>query len=66
VDFGVSGLHNGIDSEKSTAGSLLYLAPEIVDQSNTQADFALDIWSLGCILYLMLIGEHPFKGSSLS
>lgn len=65
VDFGISGLYtSNINSEKSRAGSLKYMAPEILTGANTSADPALDMWSLGCILYFLVIGEHPFSAES--
>ena len=36
------------------------MAPEILTGANTSADPALDIWSLGCILYSLIYGVHPF------
>ncbi len=49
-------------SDKSTAGSIRYLAPEVIDESNTDSDPLLDVWSLGCILFELLTGEFLFKG----
>lgn len=40
----------------------MYRAPELVDQySSLYADEQVDVWSLGCILYVMCHGQsHPF------
>jgi serine/threonine protein kinase len=59
IDFGVSGL---IIGEKSTAGSIKYMAPELVSGSDIESKPSLDIWSLGCILHELLSGESIFKG----
>lgn len=42
-------------------GTTDYMAPEIVNnQKYTQS---IDMWSLGCVLYVMLCGSVPFDGS---
>ena len=63
VDFGIAGLcyNNELLTDKSTAGSLKYMAPEILTGQKTAADPAIDIWSMGCILYYLVIGTHPFN-----
>ncbi len=44
-------------------GSPYYMSPE--QWSEEEADKRCDIYSLGIILYQMLMGDVPFKGSSL-
>lgn len=44
-------------------GTTDYMAPEIVnEQKYTQA---IDLWSLGCVLYIMLCGDVPFAGKNM-
>ncbi len=40
------------------------MAPEILSGANFSADPAIDIWSLGCILYHMVVGVHPFDAEN--
>ena len=62
VDFGIAGMFSAGRGESSEAGSLLYTAPEVITGRNFKASPALDVWSLGCIIYMMLTGTHPFLG----
>lgn len=65
VDFGIAGIFGpNNNGERSDAGSLLYLAPEVLSGENNRANPALDIWSLGCILYILLTNEHAFDGET--
>jgi serine/threonine protein kinase len=63
IDFGISGSNYG--KEKSTAGSLAYMPPEVLTVKSTVADPAIDIWAMGIILYFMLYEHLPFKGPTL-
>ena len=62
IDFGISGSNYGKD--KSTAGSLAYMPPEVLTNDNTAADPAIDVWALGVILYFMIYAYLPFRGGT--
>ena len=44
----------------ATAGTLPYLAPEVLRGNPTSVQS--DVWSLGVLLYQMATGEFPFRG----
>jgi serine/threonine protein kinase len=46
----------------TACGSTAYVAPEILMCSPYSK--AVDIWSLGVVLYVILAGAHPFQNSS--
>ena len=65
VDFGIAGLVRNNMGDKSKAGSLKYMAPEVLTEESTEARSSLDVWSMGCILYAMLCGDLPFTGKTV-
>lgn len=50
--------------EKNDAGTLRYMAPEVLANSFTHANPAIDIWSLGIMLYSMIFRKFPFNGDT--
>lgn len=40
------------------------MAPEVLSRSNINAGPGIDIWALGVMLYVMIIGELPFDGET--
>jgi len=67
ADFGIARAMGGDSSSTSTGqliGTPTYMSPEQVDESKV-VDGRTDIYSLGCVLYEMLVGEPPFRGSTL-
>ena len=65
VDFGIAGIFSvGVSAERSDAGSLLYIAPEVLMGIDNRANPALDVWSMGCIFYIMLTKIHPFMAET--
>src|ERR1044071_2872670 len=70
LDFGLAKIKSGellgsfVQAPPSgLMGSPFYMAPE--QWSDEEPDARADIYSLGVILYQMLSGEVPFKGSSI-
>ena len=66
ADFGIA---RAIGAGDSTAtghlvGTPAYMSPEQIEESKS-IDGRTDIFSLGCVLFEMLAGEPPFRGSTL-
>lgn len=62
-DFGHSKLiHDGYTHAQSTVGTRQYWAPEVTDRCSRTYDERVDLWSLGVVLYVMLMGTYPFQG----
>jgi serine/threonine protein kinase len=60
VDFGIFGSNRGGIQEKSTAGSVKFMAPELF-QGRTHSTPKIDVWSLGCMLHALILGVWPFS-----
>ena len=48
-----------LKNRSSFCGTVEYMAPEIIESENY--DYSVDIWSLGILLYELLMGHSPFK-----
>ena len=60
TDFGLSKMINKQKEKAFTiCGTPQYLAPEIL--SDDGYDDSVDWWSLGCVMFEMLVGKAPFK-----
>ncbi|XP_064477278.1 serine/threonine-protein kinase PLK1-like [Ornithodoros turicata] len=67
LKIGDFGLATRLDFEgerkKTLCGTPNYIAPEVLGKKGHS--FEVDIWSIGCILYTLLVGRPPFETSSL-
>lgn len=62
-DFGLA-TRIEFDGEKKTdfCGSPKYIAPEMLKRIGHS--FEVDVWSIGCIIYMLLVGKCPFKATT--
>jgi polo-like kinase 1 len=59
-DMGLSTkLENADERKKTICGTPNYIAPEVI--SGGTHSFEVDVWSLGVILFTMLVGKPPFE-----
>ena len=58
-DFGLAKKLRQNETIKGVAGTLSYMAPEILQDK--EYSYEVDIWAIGVIMYFLLIGELPFK-----
>lgn len=64
VDFGIAGRCTPNTGDKTDAGTLRFMAPEVLKGSDIKASPALDIWAMGIMVYCMLFYKFPFNGDS--
>ncbi|RWS05354.1 protein kinase-like protein 6, partial [Dinothrombium tinctorium] len=60
IDFGFSNQWDEGEKLRTSCGSLAYSAPEILLGDHYDGD-KVDIWGLGCILYILLYGNCTFS-----
>jgi calcium-dependent protein kinase len=59
IDFGLAKYIEGTRMSYSMVGSVHFMAPEVYRLSY---NYRCDIWSLGCIMHVLLAGAPPFLG----
>ena len=61
TDFGFATQYNESDKKRKPAlGSPHYMAPELVRE--TFYDQRVDVWAVGIIAFILLLGKRPFNG----
>lgn len=76
-DFGLAKISDNSTFMKTFCGTLAYVAPEIItgkygnsqpsqsqSSPNTLYDNSVDMWSLGCLVYVLLTSHLPFNGKT--
>ena len=65
-DFGLAYQLESVDEKRNAiCGTPNYVAPEIIKGSSEGYSFEVDVWSLGVIIYKLIIGVNPFAAASI-
>ena len=62
-DFGLSTVFEGTQSQLSIVGTPLYQSPQMLMRQ--WYNDTVDTWALGCILYELMNGVTPFRGTTV-
>jgi len=63
IDFGFSKIWDHSTKMKMSCGTVSYVAPEVLSKSYTSQ---CDLWSLGVVIFILLVGYMPFSGDTES
>jgi serine/threonine/tyrosine protein kinase RAD53 len=73
TDFGLAKFSDNSTFMKTFCGTLAYVAPEVItgkydalsqDSPKDNYSSLVDIWSLGCLVYVLLTSHLPFNGKT--
>ncbi|KAI5130989.1 polo-like kinase 1 [Nematocida parisii] len=64
-DFGLAAVIDREERKKTICGTPNYIAPEVLFGSEGGHSFEVDIWSVGVIIYTMIVGKPPFQKSDV-
>lgn len=74
TDFGLAKFSDNLTFMKTFCGTLAYVAPEVITgkygssqmelQQKDNYSSLVDIWSLGCLVYVLLTSHLPFNGKN--
>ncbi|EMG45361.1 Serine/threonine kinase Rad5-like protein [Candida maltosa Xu316] len=74
TDFGLAKFSDNSTMMKTFCGTLAYVAPEVItgkygssqldSQHRDNYSSLIDIWSLGCLVYVLLTSHLPFNGKN--
>lgn len=64
-DFGLSAVIREGEKRKTVCGTPNYIAPEVLFGKASGHSFEADVWSLGVIVYTLLVGVPPFQQKNI-
>lgn len=65
-DFGLAALlSTDTERKKTICGTPNYIAPEVLFGKEQGHSYEVDVWSVGIILYAMIVGKPPFQSKDV-